>query len=144
MQIKTLAVLSSNSPAQEDDSHLSKTYYIWRSPEFYQGLKREDVSQNISPSVTERKDIGRKWISDTKHKVALFQQTTITAFIKKCVSIETNYCPLNYTLSLILLLILFFFFHSQELTYLSFFVVLFSLVLYIFLKYPGRFYSEIT
>lgn len=95
MQINTLAVLSADSPAQGDDSHLFKTYYIWRSQEFYQGLKGEDVSQNISHNVTERKWIGRKWISDTKRKVSLFQQTTITAFIKKCVSRETNYCPLN-------------------------------------------------
>lgn len=118
MQINALAVLSSNSPAQGDDSHLSKTYYIWRSQEFYQGLKREDVSQNISHSVTERKCIGRKWISDTKRKASLFLQTTITAFIKKCISIETNYCPLNYILGLILLLIPFL--HSQNLTFVSY------------------------
>lgn len=55
MQINTLAVLSSNSLAQGDDSHLSKTYYIWHSQEFYQGLKREGVSQNISSKITEKK-----------------------------------------------------------------------------------------
>lgn len=136
MQINALAVLSSNSPAQGDDSHLSKTYYIWRSQEFYQGLKREDVSQNISRNVMERKCIGRKWISDTKRKASLFLQTTITAFIKKCISIETNYCPLNYTLGLILLLIPFL--HSQKLTFVSYGF------LFIFLKYPGKFYSEMT
>lgn len=54
MQINTLAVLSSNSPAQGDDSHLSKTYYIWHSQEFYQGLKREGVSQNVC-NITEKK-----------------------------------------------------------------------------------------
>lgn len=111
-------MLSSNSPAQGDDSHLPKTYYMWRSREFYQGLKREDVSQKISCSFTERKYIGRKWISDTKHKIFLFQQITTTAFIKKCISIETNYFPLNCTLSVLLLIA---FLHSQKLTFAGFF-----------------------
>lgn len=125
MQINTLAVLSSNSPAQGDDSHLSKTYYIWRRQEFYQGLKREDVSQDISHNVTDRKCSGRKWISDMKHNVSLFQQPTTTAFIKKCISIETNYCSLNCTLGLILLLIPLL--HSQKLTFVFCFFVVYIL-----------------
>lgn len=46
-----------------------------------------------------------------------FHQTTTTAFIKKCLSIETNYCPLNYTLGVLLLIN---FLHSQKLTFASF------------------------
>jgi len=57
---------------------------------------------------------------DMKRKISLFQQTTIAAFIKKCISIETNYCPLNYALGLTLLLIPFFAFTETDICFLFF------------------------